>query len=239
MYKHLYKETVLWKRTLDLSLEMIELLSKLPKDKLDKKGAIEFLLTNVQLYITEGYSKVSQSEMVKYFNLALENLDKASAEIDLLIEDEQLVKEDSKIVTDLMIKIDGLLYSYVEKIKYRNVPISQIPKRKKTKMVLRKEAIEKEEEEIQKQKEADEALLEAQTGEQGLEFDEDGLPIEYDEMGQRKNPITYTFRRMPTITLEQTDLAYKIETISKFIVENPDIALKIMQIWLMDRYQQY
>lgn len=58
---------------------------------------------------------------------------------------------------------------------------------------------------------------------------EEGMP-----MGEGK--ISYTFKPMKDIAIEQTEAILLQEAIQKFVVENPEVAVKLIKSWLMDSH---
>jgi flagellar biosynthesis/type III secretory pathway M-ring protein FliF/YscJ len=52
-------------------------------------------------------------------------------------------------------------------------------------------------------------------------------------MGDGK--ITYTLRPMKDIQIEQTESMLLQEAIQKFVLENPEVAVKLIKSWIMDK----
>jgi flagellar M-ring protein FliF len=89
--------------------------------------------------------------------------------------------------------------------------------------------------------EEDEELEEAEDEGMGPAFTETGGPEEegfYPEgeegmpMGEGK--ISFTFKPMKDIEIEQTEAMLLQETIQKFVIENPEVTVKLIKSWLMD-----
>lgn len=56
---------------------------------------------------------------------------------------------------------------------------------------------------------------------------EEGLP-----MGEGK--IAYTFRPMKDIEIEQTEAVILQEAVQKFVIENPEVAVRLIKTWIME-----
>jgi flagellar M-ring protein FliF len=64
---------------------------------------------------------------------------------------------------------------------------------------------------------------------------EEGFYPEGDEgmpMGEGK--ISFTLRPMKDIAIEQTEAMLLVETIQKFVIENPEVTVKLLKTWMMD-----
>ena len=57
---------------------------------------------------------------------------------------------------------------------------------------------------------------------------EEGMP-----MGEGK--ISYAVKPMKDIELEQTETQQLQETVKKFVMENPEVAVKLIKSWLLER----
>ncbi len=72
-------------------------------------------------------------------------------------------------------------------------------------------------------------LAEGEAEEEGFyEEGEEGMP-----MGEGK--ITYAFKPMKDIEIEQTESLILREAVQKFILENPETASKLLKSWMLDR----
>ncbi|MFA7074839.1 MAG: flagellar basal-body MS-ring/collar protein FliF [Endomicrobiaceae bacterium] len=58
---------------------------------------------------------------------------------------------------------------------------------------------------------------------------EEGMP-----MGEGK--ISYTFKPMKDIAIEQTEAILLQEAIQKFVIENPEVAVRLIKSWLLDSH---
>jgi len=95
------------------------------------------------------------------------------------------------------------------------------------KLFAEPEPEEEEELEEEQEEELRPALAEGGGDEGFYPEGDEGMP-----MGEGK--ISFTFKPMRDIEIEQTEAMLLQETIQKFVIENPEVTVKLIQSWLMD-----
>jgi hypothetical protein len=261
MFHYSVKELAVWQKAMDTYSEVCRLAELLPEEiyRLEvEQKKFKDLGILLPFYIEEGYKKKSSREIVKNFLMAIEAKEKIVLLLQIYQKKNYLAEEDLIDAYELIERLDIMLTSFCEKLEQRNKPIPVIPEPEEEEVP---EDTEDDEEETLSEREGFglnlEDLVPAFASEED-EFIHEGIfpsdvfgDIEDSALGgsddeqdeeiyegtiSRDDALAkYTFKPMQGIEIAQTESMLLQETISRFIVENPEVAVRLIKSWVTDK----